>query len=185
MTQLDFKAFSPYCSEDVARRHDAFWGGLCESRRTAVRVACDAFSFAAEANWQLGQVKRNAGDPAKRDAAYHLLLECAAIAIAKFRHFGSLAGCRDDAETVERLDKLIEYAERRKWRIVPDWWIENTAGKDTAYFIRQIKIYAGKRDAWIVETAKAKREAADAKRRAAQAKREAAEAERQAGEAGQ
>lgn len=93
MTQLDFKAFSPYCGEDVARRHDAFWGGLGESRRTAALVACDAICFAVEVNWQLGQVRRHAEDPAKRDAAYHLLLECAAVSLAKFRLFGSLAGC--------------------------------------------------------------------------------------------
>lgn len=72
----------------------------------------------------------------------------------------------DDAEIVDRIDKLIEYAERRKWRIVPDWWIKNSSGKNTAYFIGQIKIYAGKRNAWLVETTKAKRQATEAEREA-------------------
>ena len=171
MTQLDFKAFSQFCGEDAARRHDAFWGRLDGSRRTAARVACDAICFAAEANWQLGQVKRHASEQVMRDAAYHLVLECASVAVAKFRHFGVLTGCRDDAETVDRLYRLIDYAERCEWRIVPDWWIKNSAGKGTAYFIGRLKCYAGEREAWLVQTAKAKREAAEAKRRRKEAAR--------------
>jgi len=173
MTQLDFKAFSPYCGEDVARRHEAFWGGLDENRRTIARVACDAFCFAAEVNWQLGQVKRHADDLEKRNAAYHLALECATVAMAKFRHFGTLTGCRDDAEMVYKLDRLIEYAEKREWRIVPGWWIDNPARKNTAYFITRLKAYAGERNAWLIQMAKAKREAAEAKRRKKEAEKKA------------
>ena len=48
MKQLDFSGIDVVRTAEREMRHDAFWGPLNETRRTAARVACDFFAFVGE-----------------------------------------------------------------------------------------------------------------------------------------
>lgn len=171
MRQLDFTDYKPFASAERQKRYDAFWGPLKGTRRIAALVACDFFSFAAEAMFQndiAAQLKEQ-GDIAKSLPAIRLMQEYCTIAMAKFRLFGSLVGCKDEEETIKRLDLLIQYGERRRWRIVPGWWIE-TKGKKTKYFVECLKREEGERYGYYERLAAQKRKAAEAQLRKAEEK---------------
>lgn len=151
--------------EDMARRHEAFFGPLDPVRRRAAAIAMDFFCFINEANRQLW-IARTDTDEIDRLAAYALALEYATVALATFRRFGGMLCCGDLAETVEKLDRLVDHAEKCCWTITPPWW-RKVPGKTTAYFVGQLKIYAAKRDSAIIAALKAEAEKKKAKRKAA------------------
>ena len=62
--------------------------------------------------------------------------------LLKFHLFGSLTGCTDDAEAIDRLDKRIAHSQKTGWRIYPVWWTK-LPEKNTAYFITRLKNHAG------------------------------------------
>ena len=66
----------------------------------------------------------------------------AGCALDKFRLFWRILGCKDDAEGIYRLDKIIEYSRKCQWQIFPAWWTKGPH-KNTAYFIGQFAVYSG------------------------------------------
>ena len=149
MTQLDFTDCEPIRTAERQERHDAFWGPLNEVRRTATRVACDFFAFACEANLQMATSRRHEKtDAEKSQEAFVRVQMYSKFAIEKFRLFGRLTGCVDDAEAIERLDRLVGYSRQTGWQIYPGWWLKNPQ-KTTAYFIDKLKTYAGQRIAYL------------------------------------
>ena len=162
MKQLDFTGIDFVRSADRQKRHDAFWGPRDETRRAAARVACDFFAFANDANSQMAlRYRLEVADPEKSMEAFILAQLFSKIAVEKFRLFGRLTGCRDDAEAIERLDRLIAHSRKTRWQIYPCWWTK-VPGKTTAYFIGQFKINAGQYVQYLAmcrEAAEAKAEA--------------------------
>lgn len=163
MKQLDFTNCEQFRSADRRERYIAFWGPLDETRRVAALVASDFFSFAEEANWQMTLHCHNKDtDPEKSKEAYVRSQMYCGIALEKFRLFGRLCGCGDDAETIERLERLIAYSNKTGWKIYPDWWCMSPY-KTTAYFINQFKINAGHYTKYLAMCREAAEEKAKAK----------------------
>ena len=162
MKQLDFSDIDIVRSADQKARHGAFWGPLGETGRAAARVACDFFAFAEDVNRQMAlHLHCKDIDPEKSMEAFNRAQMYACVALGKFRLFGRLAGCRDDAEATHRLDRLIAYSQKTGWQIYPDWWTK-VPNKNTAYFINQLKINAGQYVQYLAicrDPAKAKAEA--------------------------
>lgn len=159
MKQLDFSGIDVVRTAERERRHDAFWGQLNETRRTAARVACDFFAFVGEVNWQLAQHSRlAASDAEKAMEAFIMAQMFSKVAVEKFRLFGRITGCGDDAEAIERLERLVAHSRNTGWQICPGWWTKDPA-KNTAYFIGQLKVHAGQ----YVRYLAMRREAAEAK----------------------
>ena len=143
MTQLDFTDLEHIRTADRQERHDAFWGPLNEVRRTATKVACDFFAFADEVQWQLCMNRHYAKtDAEKSKEAFIRAQMFAGCALDKFRLFWRILGCKDDAEGMYRLDKIIEYSRKCRWQIFPAWWTKDPH-KNTAYFIGQFAVYSG------------------------------------------
>jgi len=163
MKQLDFTDIGPAQTADREARHDAFWGPLDGTRRAAASVACDFFSFAEEVNYQMAQHVRLAKIDAEKSAEAFIRSQMyARVALEKFRLFGRLTGCRDDAETTGRLDRLVAYSRKTGWRIFPEWWTK-VPGKNTAYFINKFKINAGQYAQYLAMCRKAAEEKEKAK----------------------
>ena len=149
MRQLDFSDYKPYCTDDRAERFDAFWGPLDETRRSIAMVARDFFTFADEANRQMRQRYNLEGcDPKKSEEAFHRAQLYAKVALESFYAFGRCVGCKDQAETIEHLNLLVQHAENCRWRIVPNWWLSDP-NKNTAYYINQFRIHAGEYDRYL------------------------------------
>ena len=145
--------------ESMRLRRDALVAGLDGTRRAAIRVAADFFSFARDVNrhfWLSG----HSTDDGERCKSVRIALELATCALAALRRFGRLLGCSDLAEVGDRLDKLVAHGRSKGWRLEPPWWTKDPS-KNTAYFIGQLKVYAGKRDALLREA----RQGAESKRR--------------------
>ena len=159
MKQLDFSSVDFVRTVERESRHDAFWGPLNETRRTAARVACDFFAFVGEVNWQLAQHSRlAASDAEKAMEAFIRAQMFSKVAVEKFRLFGRITGCGDDAEAIERLERLVAHSRNTGWQIYPLWWTKNPA-KNTACFIGQLKVHAGQ----YVQYLAMRRNAAEAK----------------------
>ena len=143
MKQLDFSAIPVVHAAALQANYDAFWGPLNPSRRTAARVACDFFLFATEANRQMAVHDHcEKSDPKKSSEGFRRAQLYSKIAVEKFHLFGRLTGCTDDAEAIDRLDKLIAHSQKTGWRIYPVWWTK-LPEKNTAYFITRLKNHAG------------------------------------------
>ena len=143
MAQLEFTDYGPVRTAERQKRFDAFWGPLNEKGRAAARVACDFFAFAEEVNWQMAMhYHYKTTDSEKSQEAFVRSQMYCKVALGKFYIFGRLTGCKDEAETTDRLNKLIAYSQKTGWRIYPDWWTK-VPSKNTKYFIDQFKIHAG------------------------------------------
>jgi len=156
---LLFEEALPGEEESLRRRRDALVAGLDGTHRTALRVATDFFSFVQDLNRQLW-LSTHATDDDRRCEAVRYALELATTALAALRLFGRLLGCGDLAEAGDRLDRLVAYGRSKGWRLDPPWW-SKVPSKNTAYFVGQLKVFAGKRDALLHEA----RLGAEAKRR--------------------
>lgn len=149
--ELAYAALAPEEAriEEMRVRHDAFWGPLSGYRKSAARVASDFFAFVRELNYQR-MIAGKGKTERERDAAHNRSLELASTALAQFRRFGEVTGTSDDAETGDKLDRFIDYTEQTNWLLAPSWW-RKYPQKNTAYFIGQIRIFAGMRDAAVIE----------------------------------
>ena len=165
MTQLDFTDCEPLCTADRQARHDAFWGPLDEVRRAATRVACDFFAFADEVQWQMCLHSHHAKDDAEKSKEAFIRAQMfAGCALEKFRLFWRILGCKDDAEGIQRLDRIVEYSRKSQWVIFPAWWTKDPR-KSTAYFIGQLKVHAGQYAEYLAKRREEAEKKSDAKRK--------------------
>ena len=163
MKQLDFTDCGQIRTAEMQKRHDAFWGPLDEARRTATRVACDFFAFADEVQWQMCLHRHHAKDDAEKSKEAFIRAQMfARCALGKFRLFCMVLGCRDDAEGIHRLDRIVEYSRKCQWVIFPAWWTRRP-DKNTAYFIGQFKIHAGQYTEYLAKRREEAEKKAEAK----------------------
>ena len=135
--------------EDMRRRHDAFWGPLDGRRRVAAKVACNFFSTMAELNRQQ-YIFAHSDDETERKRAHRLSLELASCALSLFNRFGELVSAADRAETIRKLNRLIDYAKSKDWTITPPWWHKSPI-KDTSYFVSRLEVFVQMRDSLLGE----------------------------------
>ena len=135
--------------EDMRRRHDAFWGPLDGHRRVAAKVACNFFSTMAELNRQQ-YIFAHSDDETERKRAHRLSLELASCALSLFNRFGELVSAADRAETIRKLNRLIDYAKSKDWTITPPWW-HKLPIKDTSYFVSRLEVFVQMRDSLLGE----------------------------------
>ncbi len=129
---------------DIRRRYDAFFSRLGDEARIEIGIAARFFQLAEAVNFDLWLARKHADNAAKAGAAFANACEDAAAAHDQLKRFGAYLGCRDMAETLARLDKLVDFARAGGWPIAPHWWGGNQA-KNSTCFVGQLRILAGKR----------------------------------------
>ena len=71
---------------------------------------------------------------------------------------------KDDAEGIQRLDRIVEYSRKSQWVIFPAWWTKDPR-KSTAYFIGQLKVHAGQYAEYLAKRREEAEKKAEAKRK--------------------
>jgi hypothetical protein len=89
-------------------------------------------------------------DETERKRAHRLSLELASCALSLFNRFGELVSAADRAETIRKLNRLIDYARSKDWTITPPWWHKSPI-KDTSYFVSRLEVFVQMRDSLLGE----------------------------------